>query len=227
LFIQQTGRNMNKTIIRGCIALTFLIGTGSTIRLIPGLYAYWQISDILVLTAIWLFVHAPIIVVAIILFPRSSKRGKTIRLFVVVATVVVSILITTSITGVCFALSPAPNGVLSFGYDAHGRLVVAHTDPLSSCTELGKHYHDAKNNFRYAVSPWLPANLVALSVLILIEYLNHRYSWRPTYIEYYRQWRHPTGCYRCGYNLIGNESGICPECGQKIAKKVRETLTTL
>ncbi len=25
-----------------------------------------------------------------------------------------------------------------------------------------------------------------------------------------------TGCQKCGYNLMGNVSGICPECGQKV-----------
>jgi len=28
---------------------------------------------------------------------------------------------------------------------------------------------------------------------------------------------HPS-CITCGYNLTGNVSGICPECGQKIAQ---------
>lgn len=29
---------------------------------------------------------------------------------------------------------------------------------------------------------------------------------------------------RCGYDLTGNESGICPECGREIVKRHRETV---
>lgn len=28
-------------------------------------------------------------------------------------------------------------------------------------------------------------------------------------------------CGRCGYNLTGNVSGVCPECGWRIARRVR------
>jgi len=28
-------------------------------------------------------------------------------------------------------------------------------------------------------------------------------------------------CMRCGYNLTGNLSGVCPECGKKIGEVVR------
>jgi hypothetical protein len=31
-------------------------------------------------------------------------------------------------------------------------------------------------------------------------------------IEQYRRWTHR--CLRCGYSLIGNTSGVCPECGR-------------
>lgn len=34
----------------------------------------------------------------------------------------------------------------------------------------------------------------------------------------FRQWRKykPGHCLSCGYNLTGNTSGVCPECGEKI-----------
>ena len=36
----------------------------------------------------------------------------------------------------------------------------------------------------------------------------------PTYILWRRDRRKPEGCcQQCGYDLTGNESGICPECG--------------
>ena len=39
----------------------------------------------------------------------------------------------------------------------------------------------------------------------------------PTYILWRRDRRHPKGhCQKCGYDLTGNDSGICPECGSKI-----------
>lgn len=31
-----------------------------------------------------------------------------------------------------------------------------------------------------------------------------------------REWRHIGLCRNCRYNLTGNESGVCPECGTKI-----------
>jgi len=30
-------------------------------------------------------------------------------------------------------------------------------------------------------------------------------------------WGEPEICHKCGYNLTGNESGVCPECGTKIS----------
>jgi len=30
-------------------------------------------------------------------------------------------------------------------------------------------------------------------------------------------------CIKCGYNLTGNTSGICPECGEKVVSAVRES----
>jgi hypothetical protein len=40
----------------------------------------------------------------------------------------------------------------------------------------------------------------------------------PTAYLFWRDRRHiPQGhCQKCGYNLTGNTSGICPECGEKI-----------
>lgn len=38
----------------------------------------------------------------------------------------------------------------------------------------------------------------------------------PTAILWYRDRRHPLGhCRKCGYNLTGNVSGVCPECGME------------
>ncbi len=39
-----------------------------------------------------------------------------------------------------------------------------------------------------------------------------------------RRWRRTQRglCGTCGYNLTGNASGMCPECGEKLARHVRE-----
>lgn len=29
-------------------------------------------------------------------------------------------------------------------------------------------------------------------------------------------WGQPEECHKCGYNLTGNTSGVCPECGTKM-----------
>lgn len=39
----------------------------------------------------------------------------------------------------------------------------------------------------------------------------------PTYILWRRDRRYPEGhCQGCGYDLTGNESGVCSECGTKV-----------
>ena len=40
----------------------------------------------------------------------------------------------------------------------------------------------------------------------------------PTVILWYRGRRRftPPNCTKCGYDLTGNESGVCPECGTEI-----------
>jgi len=36
-----------------------------------------------------------------------------------------------------------------------------------------------------------------------------------------RFWREPGRCRRCGYDLTGNVSGVCPECGVEVARNAR------
>jgi hypothetical protein len=52
-------------------------------------------------------------------------------------------------------------------------------------------------------------------------------------IAAWRHWFHPTKysppagfCVKCGYNLTGNVSGICPECGQPIEPPDQHTAAT-
>ena len=60
----------------------------------------------------------------------------------------------------------------------------------------------------YLVVPyWLPC---VLTMILPAIWIIRRYRSRP----------HPIGfCQKCGYNLTGNVSGICPECGTVIAAK--------
>jgi hypothetical protein len=63
-----------------------------------------------------------------------------------------------------------------------------------------------KCNFQRIVIPfWLLFLLVLMPTLLL---------WYPDY----RAWRAypPSHCQKCGYDLTGNESGRCPECGREI-----------
>jgi len=52
-----------------------------------------------------------------------------------------------------------------------------------------------------AIPLWIPT---ALAVIV--------------FVYFYRKARHKPGhCRKCEYNLTGNESGVCPECGTKFA----------
>ena len=44
----------------------------------------------------------------------------------------------------------------------------------------------------------------------------------PTAYLFWRDHRHPPGhCKKCGYDLTGNVSGVCPECGNRIVGSFR------
>ncbi len=54
---------------------------------------------------------------------------------------------------------------------------------------------------RIAIPLWIPLLIFAV----------------PTFILWRRDRRHPPGhCQRCGYDLTGNVSGRCPECGEAV-----------
>jgi hypothetical protein len=61
-------------------------------------------------------------------------------------------------------------------------------------------------SIRYSVIPF---------ILLLVTYLVARFVYSKL------RWRriNATDCSSCGYNLTGNVSGICPECGLRIQVK--------
>ena len=72
---------------------------------------------------------------------------------------------------------------------------------------------------------WAPASvdvpiflIVFVSICVLLLVMS-AVRWRELRSEkYYRRLyeREPGFCSRCGYNLTGNVSGVCPECGWKL-----------
>ena len=55
------------------------------------------------------------------------------------------------------------------------------------------------------------ASKVGLDRLITISHSHHESEGIVT-VWY---WGEPEACHKCGYDLTGNESGVCPECGTK------------
>ncbi len=57
------------------------------------------------------------------------------------------------------------------------------------------------------------AFLLPLTLIVWFDVIESKLPWLKS--------RHPPGhCQSCGYNLTGNVSGICPECGSRISKGV-------
>ena len=214
---------MKAILIRGGLAVALLIGAGVGMTLIAGFPRGWNM--VAILTGASLALHAPIIIIATLAFPRSSTHGKLLRLIIIMLSFMIAVVLLLNSIGFLFAIAHSSNSNLSLGYDHLGMLVLEYDDPQSGLTQHDKHYHGGSGYFRYAISPWVPAYVVMLCVLILIEYLNHRFKWRPTYVEYYLRWGQTTACNRCGYNLTGNESGVCPECGLTITLKYMGDVT--
>ncbi|NOT01044.1 MAG: hypothetical protein HOP29_10490 [Phycisphaerales bacterium] len=70
---------------------------------------------------------------------------------------------------------------------------------------IGNTFHDGGQNGWASGTPLVP--------LIVLVFL-------PTAVLWYVDRRSPLGhCKHCGYDLTGNESGVCPECGTELVKR--------
>ncbi len=56
--------------------------------------------------------------------------------------------------------------------------------------------------FQVRVPLWPPTILLLIFVV-----------WKSLLRKVWLAWRFPNSCTSCGYNLTGNVSGVCPECG--------------
>lgn len=61
---------------------------------------------------------------------------------------------------------------------------------------------------------WGPAALNLLCALALLVAIERAYRWVRSFVASRRP--KPGCCIRCGYDLTGNVSGECPECGRKV-----------
>ena len=69
---------------------------------------------------------------------------------------------------------------------------------------------------------WYALNGLAIALSIIFIWI--MVATMPAVILFRRQWDREqraknNQCIDCGYNLAGNRSGVCPECGRKIAMR--------
>jgi hypothetical protein len=71
--------------------------------------------------------------------------------------------------------------------------------------------------FTMAGTPrWLLAAVLCVLALLV---------WTPSMVRHFRRFRYRRAnrCPRCGYDLTGNVSGQCPECGAAVRAQVQAT----
>jgi len=73
----------------------------------------------------------------------------------------------------------------------------------------------------------IPFGPVAAGLFVLTVFLCWR-DWRHPVLNWLRQTRYPLGhCQECGYDLTGNVSGICSECGVPIPETLHAPRTRM
>ncbi len=74
-------------------------------------------------------------------------------------------------------------------------------------------FYDKKPDWSDLV--WLPESL-GTGIVVIPIWIPFAVTAVPTAFLFYRDRRHPRGhCQGCGYDLKGNVSGRCPECGKE------------
>ena len=69
---------------------------------------------------------------------------------------------------------------------------------------------------RGVLSVILPALLLIVVAFHIFKYFRLIHAFAKQYRKMKRRWRDE--CIVCGYNLRGNTSGICPECGVAVKR---------
>ena len=94
------------------------------------------------------------------------------------------------------------------GVDFHGGSGMFRSEPARGLLWAPKLGWSAGGHKYVRVPLWMPVVALAL----------------PTGLLWWRDRRYPKGhCQTCGYDLTGNTSGVCPECGAQIVRPVSES----
>jgi len=114
---------------------------------------------------------------------------------------------------------PAPvsgGGQVGWAMFGHGKLQKQY-GPIIGRTYTIYHWPHPAHNLGYAVHEAkildLPIWMMLLVIPLLSIYPLYALTTGPLRLRYRRK---KGLCLRCGYNLTGNVSGVCPECGERI-----------
>jgi hypothetical protein len=87
---------------------------------------------------------------------------------------------------------------------------------------VGRWLCTARGDWQLAwhLRPWLHTSSSGLRMVVLPLWIPFLIVGLPTGLLWWRDRRTPKGhCQKCGYNLTGNVSGVCPECGTEFERE--------
>ena len=128
-------------------------------------------------------------------------------------------------SGQDFTVKPAPGDTLTFiGWGAYRRLTVVHAEYLSEpAMEMKERFSLPGGHYQRAVTFSEELGMYSKSRTLIVYWtlplvfgaLLGVYPAAAFYRGPLRYWRRRRKglCLGCGYDLTGNESGVCPECG--------------